>query len=81
MDPWEVQLNFVKALSIALLCFASLAVLITIVIPSAALVLGLGITLPRPWLLSLYLHPRFSLLSGLGILLLFGWAVWLLVRS
>jgi hypothetical protein len=72
-------------LGVSLLCVAWIAVLFLLVLPVAALVLGLGIDVPRCWArygktLRVYSHPRFSLFVGLGVLAVLGWAAWHLAR-
>jgi len=51
-----------KFLGIALLCIASLVILLRVVVPAACLVLGLGIDIPNTWarstkVLFFYSHP------------------------
>ncbi len=78
-------MNFIRVLGVVLLCIAWLAVLLAVV-PFAALVLGLGIDIPRFWARSgkvflVYAHPWLSLFIGLGLLIVFGWAAWRLARG
>ena len=74
-------------LGVALLCIASLAVLLTVVIPIAAILFlsvlgqGVGIALPSSLMRSAmvaYSHPWLSLVIGLGLLIVFGLAARLL---
>ena len=70
-----------KVLGVAFLCAVSITLLLTVIVPAAALVLGLGIKVPV-WaragrVFSLYSHPRVALLAG--ILLLF-FSCWWIVR-
>jgi len=79
-------MNFVKVLGIVLLAVAWLAVLLTVVLPMAALVLGLGIDAPRLLARSgrvflVYSHPWFSLFIGLGVLIALGLAAWQIARG
>ena len=77
-------MNFIKVLGVVFLCIASLAVLLAIVLPTVALVLGLGLEVPPRWthyLLLVGSYPRFSLFSGLGLLIFFGWAAWHVVKG
>jgi hypothetical protein len=45
----RLQLNSIKPLGVVLLCSASLALLMAIVLPRVALLLGLGIDVPLSW--------------------------------
>jgi hypothetical protein len=79
-------MNFVKVLGIVLLAVAWLAVLLTVVLPMAALVLGLGIDVPRflarsGRILLVYSHSWFSLFIGLGVLIALGLAAWHILRG
>jgi len=81
--------NFIKGLGVVILCIASLAVLLAVVLPIAAsLFLGLlgpgvGIDLPfsKVWLVFVFSYPWFSLVLGLGLVIVFGWAAWRLARG
>jgi hypothetical protein len=69
--------NFITLLGIVLLCTAWLAVLFAVFFPSP-LVLGLGIDVPRVWprtgsVILVHSHPWFSLLIGLGVLIVLVW--------
>ena len=82
----QVQVNFIKLLGIAILCIASVAVLLAVVLPIAALFLGpgVGIDVPSPakvWLIFVFSYPWFSLVLGLGLTIVFGWAAWRLARG
>jgi hypothetical protein len=72
-------LNSIKLLGVVLLCLASLALLLAIVLPTVALLLGLGIDVPPFLPRSGYSHPWLLLVGGLGLLV--GWAAWRVVRS
>jgi|HubBroStandDraft_6_1064221.scaffolds.fasta_scaffold1929741_1 hypothetical protein len=80
-----VQVNFVKVLGVVILCIASLAVLLAVVLPIAALFLGQGVGIdvpfPKVWLVFVFSYPRFSLVLGLGLVIVFGWAAWRLARG
>jgi len=74
-----------KLLGIVLLSIASIAVLVGMVLPVAALILGLGIDIPNFGARSgkVYLilsYPWVSLLAGLLFLVVFGWGIWRLTR-
>jgi len=78
--------NFIKLLGIAILCVASLAVLLAVVLSIAALFLGLGVAIHVPfsakvWLGFSFSHPWFSLVVGLGLVNVLGWAAWRLARG
>ena len=75
---------------VVLLCIASLAVLLAVVLPVAAslilgsLGLGVGIDLPfsaRVWLVFVFSHLWLSLVLGLALVFVSGWAAWRLTRS
>ena len=76
----------VKALGLVLLCIASLGLLLGVVIPSASLVLGLGISIPNNWaqsgkVLFFYAHPWIPLLVGILLLAACGWGVFRFARG
>jgi hypothetical protein len=78
--------NFIKVLGIVILCIASLAVLLAVVLPIAALFLGPGIGIDVPFsakvgLVFVFSHPWFSVVLGLGMVIVFGWAAWRLARG
>ena len=82
--------SIVKGLGIALLCVASVAVLLAGVVPAAILLLGLasgiGIDIHNPWarsekILFFYSRPWVPLLVGMLLLALFGWGIWKLTRD
>jgi hypothetical protein len=79
----QVQVNFIKVLGIVILCIASLAV----VLPITAIFLlgpGVGIDLPfsaKVWPVFVFSYPWFSLVLGLGLVIVFGWAAWRLARG
>jgi hypothetical protein len=65
----QVQVNFIKLLGIVILCTASLAVSLAVVLPIAALFFGpgIGIDVPSPakvGLVFVFSHPWFSLVLG-----------------
>jgi hypothetical protein len=73
-----------KVLGVALLCILSIALLLTVIVPAAALMLGLGIDIPV-WaragrVFPLYSHPRVALLIGILLLLFSCWGMMRLVR-
>jgi hypothetical protein len=78
---------FIKLLGIVILCVASLAVLLAVVLPLAAsLFLGSGVGIDvlfsaRVWLVFVFSNAWFSLVLGLGMVIVFGWAVWRLARG
>jgi hypothetical protein len=79
-------MDFVKVLGVVLLCVVWLAVLVALVLPSAALVLGLGIDVPRFWarfggVFLVYSHPWLSLFIGLGVLIALSLAAWHILRG
>jgi hypothetical protein len=85
-----VQVNFIKVLGVVLLCIASLAVLLAVVLPIAASLFlgflgpGIGIDLPfsaKVWLVFVFSYPWFSLVLGLGLVIVSGWAAWRLARG
>ena len=79
-------MDVMKLLEIVLLSIAAIAVLVGMVLPVAAsLILGLGIDIPNFWVRSgkVYLivsYPWISLLTGLLLLVVFGWRIWRLTR-
>ena len=78
-------MNVMKLLGIVLLSIASIAVFVGMVLPVAALILGLGIDIPNFWARSgkVYLilaYPWVSLLAGLLLLVVFSWSIWKLTR-
>jgi|HubBroStandDraft_3_1064219.scaffolds.fasta_scaffold656698_1 hypothetical protein len=78
-------MNVMRLLGIVLLSIASIGVVVGMVLPVAALILGLGIDIPNFLARSgkVYLilsYPRVSLLAGLLLLVLFGWGIWRLTR-
>jgi hypothetical protein len=89
-----VQVNFIKVLGVVILCIASLAVLLAVVLPIAASLFlrflgpGVGIDLPfslgpsaKVWLVFVFSYPWFSLVLGLGLVIVFCWAAWRLARG
>jgi hypothetical protein len=69
-----------KILGIAILGILSFALLLKVVLPAGALVLGLGIDVPDNWsrswkALFVYSHPAVTLLVGAALLALFCWGV------
>ena len=79
-------MNVMKLLGIALLCIASLVILLRVVLPAACLVLGFGINIPNTWarstkVLFFYSHPWVSLLGGMLLFALCGWGALRLVRG
>ena len=79
-------MNFINVLGVVLLGIASLAVLFAVVVLMAALVLGLGIEVPRFPLLGkvflvAYSYPLFSLFTGLALLIVFVRAAWRLAKG
>jgi hypothetical protein len=77
--------NVMKLLGIVLLSIAPIAVLVGMVLPVAALILGLGIDIPNFWARSgkaylILLYPWVSLLAGLLLLVVFGWSIWRLTH-
>ena len=90
LERRESSLKFIRVLGIVLLCIASLAVLLAVVIPIAAILFlsfmgkGIGIALPSSLMRSamvVYSHPWFSLVIGLGLLIVFGLAARRLARA
>jgi hypothetical protein len=84
--PEGFQVNFIKVLGILILCIASVAVLLAVVLPIAALFLGPGVGIDVPfsakvWLVFVFSYPWFSLVLGLGLVIVFGWAAWQLARG
>jgi hypothetical protein len=83
----QVQVNFIKVLGVVILCIASLAVLLAVVLPIAAILFlgsGVGIDVPfsaRVWLVFVFSNPWFSLIFGLGLIIVFGSAAWRLARG
>jgi hypothetical protein len=83
----QVQVNFIKVLGIVILCIASLAVLLAVVLPITGIFLlgpGVGIDLPfsaKVWPVFVFSYPWFSLVLGLGLVIVFGWAAWRLARG
>jgi hypothetical protein len=90
----QVQVNFIKVLGIVILCIASAAVLLAVVLPIGAILFlgfpgpGVGIDLPfslarsaKVWLVFVFSNPWFSLVLGLGMGIGFGWATWRLART
>jgi hypothetical protein len=80
-----VQVNFIKLLVVVILCIASVAVLLAVVLPIAAFLFlgflgpGIGIDVPfsvNVWLVFVFSYPWFSLVLGLGLVIVFGWAAW-----
>ena len=76
-------MKVIRVLGVVLLCVASLAVLLTVVIPVAAILFlsflgqGVGIALPSSLMRSamvVYSHPWLSLVVGLGLLIVFSLA-------
>lgn len=75
---------------VVLLCIASLAVLLAVVIPIAAILflsfLGQGVGIAVPFssarsAMVVYSHPCVSLVVGLGLLIGLGWAARRLARG
>lgn len=86
----QVQVNFIKLLGVVILCIASLAVLLAVALPIAAILFlgflgpGVGIDVPFPakvWLVFVFSNPWFSLALGMGMVIVFGWAAWRLARG
>jgi hypothetical protein len=81
------QVNFVKVVGIVLLCIASLAVMLAVVLPIAASLFlgpGIGIDLPfsaKVWLVFVFSNLWFSLVLGLALVFVSGWAAWRLARD
>jgi hypothetical protein len=78
-------MNVMKLPGIVLFSIAAIAVFLRMVLPVAALILGLGIDIPNFWARSgkVYLilsYPWVSLLAGLLLLVVFGWGIWRLAR-
>jgi hypothetical protein len=74
-----------KVLGIAILCVLSIALLLRVVVPAAAMFLGLGIDVSNNWQRSwrsvfVYSHPGVSLFIGIVLLYLFCWGVVRLVK-
>ena len=82
-------MNFIKLLGVVILCIASLAVLLAVVLPISAILFlgflgqGVGIDLPfsKAWLVFVLSYPWSSLVLGLGLVIVFGWAAWRLARG
>lgn len=75
-----------KMLGIAILGILSIALLLKVVLPAGALVLGLGIDVPNNWsqswkALFLYSHPATTLLVSVVLLGTFCWGVMRLLRA
>lgn len=75
-----------KLIGVLLLCITSIAVFLGMVVPAAALALGLGIDIPSSWarsgkVLLVYSHPWIFLIIGTTLLVVFGWGVWKLTRG
>jgi hypothetical protein len=65
----QVQVNFIKVPGIVVLCIASPAVLLAVILPIAALFLGPGVGIDVPFpakvgLVFVFSHPWFSLVLG-----------------
>jgi hypothetical protein len=86
--------NFIKAVGVVLLCISSLAVFLAVVLPIAASLFlgflgpGVGIDLPfslahsaKVWLGFVFSYPWLSIVLGLGLVIVFGWAAWRLARG
>ena len=75
-----------KIVGITLLCIASVAVLLGLVLPVVVTrVLGLGIDVPSHWdrtarVYGPLSYPWISLLAGLLLLSVFSWGIWKLTR-
>jgi len=74
-----------KVFGIAVLCILSIVLLLRVIVPAGALVLGLGIDAPRNWaqsrkVLFWYSHPGVSLFIATLLLAIFCWGVMRLVR-
>jgi hypothetical protein len=73
-----------RMLVVILLCITSVAILVALILPAAALTLGLGFAVPRWWRLGkfplVYSHPSVSLLVGTLLLALVALGVWKLMR-
>jgi hypothetical protein len=79
-------MNFIRLLVVVLMCIAWLAVLLVVVFPSIALVLGLGIDVSRfrarsGKIFLVYSHPWFSLFIGLAVLIALGLTAWHIARG
>jgi hypothetical protein len=88
----EGLVKFIRVLVVVLLGIASFVVLLAVVLPIAASLFlgflepGVGIDLPFSLDLSakvwrIYSYPWFSLVVGLGLLIVFGWASWRLASG
>src|SRR5277367_1252869 len=88
----EVLVKFIRVLAVVLLGITALVILLAVVLPIAAslflgfLMPGVGIDLPFSLDLSakvwrIYSYPWFSLVFGLGLLVVFGWASRRLARG
>jgi hypothetical protein len=81
--------SFIKVLGIVILCIASLAVLLAVVLPIAPSLFlgflgsGIGIDLPfsKAWFVFVFSYPWFSLVLGSGLVIVFGWSAWRLARG
>jgi hypothetical protein len=84
---WRQTLDVLKLLGIVLLCIASIAVLLGMIVPVAASgILGLGIEVPNFWtrmgrVVLVYSYPWVSLFVGMLLLAVFGWGLWRLIRA
>jgi hypothetical protein len=79
-------MNLIKMLGIIILCVTSLAVLLAVVLPIAALFLGPGVGIDLPisakvWPVFVFSYPWPSFVLGLGLVIVFGWAAWRLARG
>jgi hypothetical protein len=78
-------MNVMRLLGIVLLSIASIGVVVGMVLPVVALILGFGIDIPNFLARSgkVYLilsYPWVSLVAGLLLLVVFGWSIWKLMR-
>jgi len=79
--------SLVKLVGVALLCIASVAVLLGVVGPIAlSLIAGLGIQVPQFWARSgrVFLvasYPWVVLVAGVLLLVVFGWGIWRLMST
>jgi hypothetical protein len=75
-----------KVAGIVLSCIFLIGILLGVVVPSVAFVLGLGISIPNRWMryqkiLILYSHPWFSLVGGMLLVSVLAWGIWRLAKA